>query len=203
MPRELKPKQVSSYRHSTLRISVPIWLNRNDLTFFVKYMGQRVEADSVKEVKILARPLILRMSKLEWKKVIDVSVYDEGRRSGSAGFSLSFVRLEISEQMGEYEGKKKLLRYRRDWPTRYPMDKKWRKELADVHHDFHEDTDGDYRIPYTKESWEGLRRIAAIIEKARKDLLAVVKHRDAVKLLSAVPSRSPRSLSLPSPRRRT
>lgn len=87
MTRKLKPYKVGDvyFRDGQL----PLMLDREEQYFFVEIQGERVSAPTADECRKKAHEAWDRLTQLEWKKIIVISIHD-GWMSSNKGTEISF-----------------------------------------------------------------------------------------------------------------
>ena len=76
MTRQLKPQVVDEVSSPNGHVKLPVFFDRNDKDFYVEVTGpdDRVRADSVNDVKKLARELLAKVTEYKWEGIIIVEV---------------------------------------------------------------------------------------------------------------------------------
>ena len=76
MTRQLKPQIVDEVSSLNGHVKLPVFFDRNEKDFYVEVTGpeDRVRADSVVEVKKLARELLAKVTEYKWEAIILVEV---------------------------------------------------------------------------------------------------------------------------------
>lgn len=88
MARQLKPAAAGEYIHRAYG-SVPLFLNRNDFTFFAEVAGSRITAASNDELHKLVGEAVAKLIDLDWAPIILIS-RDGGYNYGGYRNNVSF-----------------------------------------------------------------------------------------------------------------
>jgi hypothetical protein len=196
MPRKLKPYKVDHVYDGKLRVRVEIMFDREDKVFFAELDTERVQASTVDECRKLAREMIPRAVKMEWKPYIlvdggmehDFRYNSHGVDGHVVELRFGFSRLEAATNL---QGRMIERPHVLDWSH-----KDQERRTSDCHR-------AEELIPYTAEMWASLEALRGQIEQAGKRLAELVEDRanlparlahdgGSVLLLPAAPTEQPR-----------
>jgi len=205
MSRSLKPHVVDEVTSPNGLVRLPVYFDRNEKDFYVEVTGHddRVRADSVAEVKNLARELLAKAIEYKWEGIITIEMgqsYDEkykspgsynykGQRFG-AQVEFEFDRMERSKHPTLDNG----FVYRKhtqDFETGEPdaYTRKQREKNANL------TTCGGsvdtIVLPYDEETWAGLHAMKRAVDAAQAQLEALVARKDLADRLRLVGKQAP------------
>ena len=178
MPRKLKPYEVGSVQ--TKDGYVKMMLNREDKTFFVEVLGERVEAATADECRRKALDAWERLAQLEWKKIIDISI-----PGGWGEGDTIYFRYKVHEVAQSANGV---------WFERH-MDQGFRdeepKERRDRYHGGVETDErrGHYVIPWTPALEMACEEIDLRLGKLKDNIKDLLGRADVVEVLEAAVGR--------------
>lgn len=200
MTRQLKPQIVDEVSSLNGHVKLPVFFDRNEKDFYVEVTGpeDRVRADSVAEVKKLARELLAKVTEYKWEGIIVVEVeksYDgkykspgsfnyRGQKLG-ARVEFEFDRLERSEHPTQ-ENRFVYRTHEIDFLAREPdaFSKRQRTENRDLRQ---WGTGMNSTIlPYDDETWQGLLAMKRAVDAAQAQLEALVERKDLADKLRLV-----------------
>ena len=200
MTRQLKPQVVDEVTSPNGHVKLPVFFDRNDKDFYVEVTGpeDRVRADSVVEVKKLARELLAKVTEYKWEAIIAIEMgqsYDEKHKSpGSASYrglrlgaivDFEFYRMERSKhptQTNRFVYRRHIVDFEENDPQDY--DRKRRAENRDLLQwgVGHEAT----VLPYDDETWQGLLAMKKAVDAAQAQLETLVERKDLADKLRLV-----------------
>jgi hypothetical protein len=185
MTRPLKPHKVDEVRSSNGLIELPVYFDRDKKDFFVTVGDDRdgqVRADSIPEVKRLAREAMAKMIPYKWEGFIFVEVgrtWKEENRNHKNGSQVgfSFTRMERSPHPTKPEHfvyRKHAIDFEAtsnpDGPSEYA---RLRRERNENFEDFW--VGDEVVLPYSDELWNGLLAMRAALDEAAAKLKALIE----------------------------
>ena len=207
MGRELKPQKVDEVHSPSRNVRVDLMLDRNKLDFFARIGDEEVRAPSIDELRPLAREMAGKAENYEWEGIILVGIkecwWDQHHHRGfgtrrerdpdvdptGASVEVEFDRIERARSPfdGRWVARQHPIDFEANEPDEYA--RKRRAQFADFIH--YGDTDKTV-LPYSDETWAGLRAIRKAIDELRDKLVALVERKDVVTLLQrAATSKQP------------
>ena len=200
MTRQLKPQIVDEVSSLNGHVKLPVFFDRNEKDFYVEVTGpeDRVRADSVVEVKKLARELLAKVTEYKWEAIILVEVeqsYDgEYKSPGSFNYrgqklgarvEFEFDRMERSKHPTR-EGHFVYRTHEIDFLAKEPdaFDKKQRTENRDLRQ-WGAGMNSTI-LPYDDETWQGLVAMKKAVDAAQAQLEALVERKDLADKLRLV-----------------
>ena len=185
MSRQLKPQIVDEASSPNGHVKLPIFFDRNEKDFYVEVTGpdDRVRADSVSEVKKLARELLTKVAEYKWEGIIAVEVessYETKQRSKHPTHKDRFVY------------RKHTVDFEANEPQVY--DRKRRAENLDLQQ-WGVDP-GATVLPYGEETWQGLLAMKKAVDAAQAQLEALVERKDLAEKLRLI-GKQPQAPMLP------
>jgi len=205
MSRSLKPHVVDEVSSPNGLIRLPVYFDRTEKDFYVEVTGRddRVRADSVAEVKKLARELLAKAIEYKWEGIITIEMgesYDakykqmgtynyRGQRFG-ARVEFEFDRMERSPhptREGHAVYRKHTLDFEEGKPDAYS--RKQREKNADLKQ--WGCSAEAIVLPYDEETWAGLQAVKRAIDAAQAQLEALIARKDLADRLRLVGKQAP------------
>jgi hypothetical protein len=197
--RQLKPQIVDEVSSPNGHVKLPVFFDRNEKDFYVEVTGpdDRVRADSVSEVKKLAREKLATAIEYKWEGIIVLELeqsYDakykapgnyqyqyRGQKLG-AQVEFEFDRMERSKhptQPGHFVYRSHTIDFLAKDPDAFS--KKQRAE----NRDFRQVGArlASTTLPYDDETWQGLLAMKKAVDAAQAQLEALVERKDLAERL--------------------
>lgn len=183
MPRPLKPHKVDEVRSPNGLITMPVYFDRDKKDFFVAVgegRDEEVRADSVSEVKQLARDAMAKMIPYKWEGIVIVEVgqtWKEENRSSKQGAQVGFgfdrrERSPHPTRPGHFVYRKHTIDFERvNGDSEFARKKRERNEETDHYWV----SQGDVVLPYSEELWNGLLAMQAALDEAGAKLKALIE----------------------------
>lgn len=184
MSRELKPQKLEEVRDKKTGMVVHIMLDRNKFDFFAIVGTEKIREDTAAELKKVVIEKLAAMAQYKWEPMIiirhDDHRPDPTRRWRSHDDDARYMKAQVEFKFRRFErspspsGKGFVER-------KHPLDVNasdehevlWRKEDRDIQN--FATWEMEYEIvPYTEETWNGLMRLHASIERANDQLTALL-----------------------------
>lgn len=188
MPRTLKPQKVGEVRHDKTRMVVDIMLDRNKLDFFAKVGTEEIREDTAPKCKEAVLEKMASMVQYKWEPMIIVRhdnhrpdpkerwrSHSDDARYTRAQVEFKFRRLERSPSPSGkgFVERKHIL----DVNASDEYEMKRREEEQDVQNFAMWEMEFEI-VPYTEETWNGLMRLHASIERANDQLTVLLGAKD-------------------------
>jgi len=190
MARKLKPYKVDHVVSPNGLFGADVFFDRDEKEFFVDItpddLDSRVRADSLHEVKELARAALQRAQSYEWTAFIIVSTsepvwFRESYHQCHAGLRLEFRRFERSPNPA-YPDRFVERDHPLDLPTQEgPTTKRWREACAI--RSYSAPSEEEVLLEYDQAAWDGLCAISRIIGYASERLRSVLQSSELKRLL--------------------
>jgi hypothetical protein len=199
MTRQLKPQIVDEVKSPNGLVVLPVYFDRNEKDFYVEVTDRsdRVRADSVIEVKRLAKEMLAKAVAFAWEGVIILELqgsYEERHRPGSpsygglrfgASVQFEFRRMERSRHPtdpNKFVYRKHLIDFEAAEPDAWK--RKRREKNEDLEHCY--SSMDDVVLPYGEETWAGLHAMKRAVDNAQAQLEALVARKDLADRLRLV-----------------
>jgi hypothetical protein len=197
MSRQLKPQIVDEVRSANDLVRLPVYFDRNEKDFYVEVtgLGDRVRADSVIEVKRLARELLAKAVAFKWEGIITIKLEDtyekkyahnyQGQRFGTS-IKFEFDRMERSQHPTRHEKEFVYRQHTIDFEESDPND--WHRKRRDRSEELkrYYSQMGDVVLPYDEETWAGLHAMKRAIDEAHAKLEVLIERKDLIDRLRLV-----------------
>lgn len=181
MPRKLKPYMVDQV-YDAFHGRIDIYFDRDQKIFFSGVLGERAEADTLRECKKATEKLAGTLRELVWRQVICIEDHEIEYGSGYENtWILRFTssRHEIADSpAGQFERRFTTTEGDPEPVKVYPAENYPRRTLG------RRDT-GCVTIPYSQEAWRTILQIRTAIEETSKRIAKLVGSRDLERLLTS------------------
>jgi len=174
MARLLKPQKVDSIYDNRTRMTIDLWLNRNENTFFATVGTDEIKAAAIHELKEKVRGHLARMDvDVVWSRFIYLHVREPNdsswpsRKNTTREIEFSFRRMEVATITGFQSRPRRVERPFDEDIEDAARESRKRNPLWDV--DTCHDDEADL-FPYTEELWASVNSIADGLERARERL---------------------------------
>jgi hypothetical protein len=213
MTRKLKPQEIETFNWKG--VEVMIYLDRNTLKFFGEYNKEKFEFEAFEQVKTALRQAIEKNQNLEWIPVICINYSKNpgSMRAQDAYISFDFDRFYYARRQDGKMLRTDWALYK--FPD-FGREKRPEPDRNNQAQEFHWNADCEpfvppcnngrlirtvgnetpikpyrdepsrYYVPYTDETWEGLKRLEAAIVAIRSKLAEILTTSTGIEQLTIV-----------------